>query len=637
MIRFPFFPGTNLQDLNLDWLIQKMKDLETAFKQWPHSPRIENGEWYVYDEETEDYTSTGVAATGPQGATGPRGLQGIQGPAGPQGEPGPQGEQGVQGIQGPRGLQGERGLQGPQGEPGPDGLRGATGPQGPQGPRGEQGLQGEKGDTGDRGPQGPQGERGPKGDTGAQGPQGEPGVIPTEDLAQIEQNTADIDDLKSALDEIVTFNNGYFTNENADNIFTVTDNAYAKGDTVKNLNNYHLYQMLADKPFAFNCNGVVTDSTHLWICIYNGTISMKNCIAKYANDGASGMDILPVSDVSVSVGQILTISYYSTENAPAYFKIPTNYIQTVALNDDLPLTAEMRENVEGLIEGNSQKKYLQYNTDGYLMIYVPSKDKYIGYKFIHTVEAQKHTDVWRIDKASLYDGTLTFVKDLTTEGEWECAVGLYGRPTGKSHFGSGFIGGKQHGNETLNSIIWFVDNEIVDITEYTQLTEWNTLNIVESTNMYDSNDDETICCIHGSNHIFSQDGLEIRQSLDWKIATQMRATYMAMYPAKKEVADTLITNKNWAAIAVDGSQLIQPDVTYAMIYKASENIRAEFEVTDYPHVDDNGNYFMLTDNTVDHSGAYNKCYYAVTANNGTASVAIGDLWISTTLYNIRVM
>lgn len=110
MIRFPFFPGTNLQDLNLDWLIQKMKDLEAAFMQWPHSPRIENGEWYVYDEETGEYSSTGVPATGPQGATGPRGLQGIQGPAGPQGEPGPQGEQGVQGIQGPRGLQGERGL-----------------------------------------------------------------------------------------------------------------------------------------------------------------------------------------------------------------------------------------------------------------------------------------------------------------------------------------------------------------------------------------------------------------------------------------------------------------------------------------------------------------------------------------------
>ena len=450
--------------------------------------------------------------------------------------------------------------------------------------------------------------------------------------------TGEVADLKSAIDEITDVVTGFFTNENEGGLFTVTPNSYTKGGSPSTLSNYYLYQLTASKDFTFNCNGTVTNSAHLYICIFTGsTISSAYCRAKYANDGSSGLSPLPTTDVTVQSGETLTISYYSTSNSPSYFKIPTNYIQTVTLNDDLPLTAEMRENVEELIGGNSHKKYLQYNTDGFLMVYVPSKDKYIGYIFIHTVNAQKHTDVWRIDKASLYDETLTFVKDLTTDGEWECAVGLYGRPTGSSHFGSGFIGGKQHGNETLNSIIWFVDNEIVDITEYTQLTEWETLNIVESTNMYDSNDDETVCCIHGSNHIFSEDGLVIRQSLDWKIATQMRATYMAMYPAKKEVANTLITNKNWAAIAVDGSQLIQNEVTYAMIYKESENIRAEFAVTDYPHVDVDGNYFMLTDNTVDHSGAYNKCYYAVTANNGTASVAIGDLWVSTTLYNIRVM
>ena len=69
-VNFPSFPGTNLNDLNLDWLISKMKDLDEAFREWPHSPRIENGEWYVYDEETGEYQSTGVSATGPQGVPG---------------------------------------------------------------------------------------------------------------------------------------------------------------------------------------------------------------------------------------------------------------------------------------------------------------------------------------------------------------------------------------------------------------------------------------------------------------------------------------------------------------------------------------------------------------------------------------
>lgn len=107
------FPGTNLNDINLDWLIRQMKELDEAFREWPHSPRIENGEWYVYDEETGEYESTGVSATGEQGPTGPQG---------PQGAPGPQGVPGPAGAQGPQGVTGAQGPQGPQGVPGPSGM-----------------------------------------------------------------------------------------------------------------------------------------------------------------------------------------------------------------------------------------------------------------------------------------------------------------------------------------------------------------------------------------------------------------------------------------------------------------------------------------------------------------------------------
>lgn len=107
------FPGTNLNDINLDWLIRQMKELDEAFREWPHSPRIENGEWYVYDEETGEYVTTGVSATGE------RGPQGVPGPAG---ERGPQGVPGPAGSQGPQGIAGSQGPQGPQGVPGPSGM-----------------------------------------------------------------------------------------------------------------------------------------------------------------------------------------------------------------------------------------------------------------------------------------------------------------------------------------------------------------------------------------------------------------------------------------------------------------------------------------------------------------------------------
>ena len=109
----PLFPGTNLQDLNLDWLIGKMKQLDDDFRKWPHSPKIIGGVWYVWDEETEDYVSTGVSATGEAGPAGPAGPRGAAGPAGPVGPAGAPGEPGPVGPQGPIG---------PQGVPGPSGM-----------------------------------------------------------------------------------------------------------------------------------------------------------------------------------------------------------------------------------------------------------------------------------------------------------------------------------------------------------------------------------------------------------------------------------------------------------------------------------------------------------------------------------
>lgn len=109
----PLFPGTNLQDLNLDWLIGKMKQLDDDFRKWPHSPKIIGGVWYVWNEEDEDYVSTGVSATGetgPAGPAGPRGAAGPAGPVGPAGAPGEPGPVGPQGAIGPQGVPGPSGM-----------------------------------------------------------------------------------------------------------------------------------------------------------------------------------------------------------------------------------------------------------------------------------------------------------------------------------------------------------------------------------------------------------------------------------------------------------------------------------------------------------------------------------------------
>ena len=107
------FPATKLNDINLDWIVARMKELWQEFQEWPRTPMIRNGNWWIWDDEQEDYVDSGTAATGETGAQGP---QGPQGPQGLQGVPGPQGPQGVQG------LTGLTGPQGPQGVPGEDGA-----------------------------------------------------------------------------------------------------------------------------------------------------------------------------------------------------------------------------------------------------------------------------------------------------------------------------------------------------------------------------------------------------------------------------------------------------------------------------------------------------------------------------------
>lgn len=83
-----------------------------------HYPRIEDGEWMVWDAATGAFVSTGVEATGPQGPQGPKGDKGDTGATGPQGPQGIQGPQGEQGEAGPAGPTGATGATGPAGAPG---------------------------------------------------------------------------------------------------------------------------------------------------------------------------------------------------------------------------------------------------------------------------------------------------------------------------------------------------------------------------------------------------------------------------------------------------------------------------------------------------------------------------------------
>lgn len=209
-------------------------------------PKIVNEVWYMYDEETGDYVSTGVKAIGDaftivktyssvaemqadytgedvkigqfvmidtgdvnnpedsqlylkgdtewkfisdlSGAQGIQGLSAYQ-VAVQEGFVGTE-EEWLQSLKGDKGDKGEQGVQGIQGEKGdPFTYEDFTEDQlqGLVGPQGEQGEKGEKGDPfeySDFTPEQLEGLKGPKGDTGNTGPQGEPGVAATIEVGE---------------------------------------------------------------------------------------------------------------------------------------------------------------------------------------------------------------------------------------------------------------------------------------------------------------------------------------------------------------------------------------------------------------------------------------------------------------------
>ena len=160
---------------------------EAAVSQYP---KIQSGNWYVYDVDTGVYTDTGVSASGPegpQGDPGPTGTKGDIGPAGPYYIPSIDADGVVSwtntgglanpdpvSVRGPRGVPGPTGYTGPAGQAagigqatatvgtgsgtptvtvstsGPDsakvfafafdGLKGTTGDPGPTGPKGDPGT-----------------------------------------------------------------------------------------------------------------------------------------------------------------------------------------------------------------------------------------------------------------------------------------------------------------------------------------------------------------------------------------------------------------------------------------------------------------------------------------------------------------
>ena len=325
----------------------------------------------------------------------------------------------------------------------------------------------------------------------------------------------------------------------------------------------------------------------------------------------------------------LSESNLPTENNKLSLKAGDVFIVTVTKGYD-----EYIYGVNPKIVNNTFKdqitpgKYIKYtsgtgldSSTERLDIYMPSNNGYINYKFVHTVDNAKNADVWRIAKVSVVDNNFEFIKDVTTTGEWECAIKLLDR--------TDFSGGYLHGNEVMDAITFIIDNVPVDITDYTSITRFKELRIIQTSDLYDKDDGTTVFAHHGSEHLFNDD-LTINQSVEWVTDDTCNAAYMAMYPVLKTVSSDMYLNNSFNTISLP--QVVNAeDVTSAVLYKESEKVLSVFSIKEYPKtLSTPSNIFLCTDNS---GNNYNKCYYS-TVRNTNYSPAIGETWMCESHYKI---
>ena len=317
---------------------------------------------------------------------------------------------------------------------------------------------------------------------------------------------------------------------------------------------------------------------------------------------------------------LLTLSLVSLVSSD--FQLDTSVFDGFLKNDQVN-SDKNTENSEPLVK----QLYCQYdgsisfeNSVGGLRIYVPTYEGYINYNIVHTQNQNDYKDVWRIGQAYALDDNLQNSYAITPAGaEWDMALMLSGRPD--------FIGGHAHGDEIYTSISMFLDGKQVGITSVKDLTAFEEIVIIESSYGYDPNDHTTKVLEHYKEYIINENGITLNQKVEWLNDYTLSSSYMAMMPPLKTLTDTFYTDVDYTLISTNGNYGYILDAKKAVVYGSISNLKFTMSVPKYPSLA-GGDRFLLTDNS---GGAYNKMYFVIC--NG-ASVSAGDIWETTTCYNI---
>lgn len=249
----------------------------------------------------------------------------------------------------------------------------------------------------------------------------------------------------------------------------------------------------------------------------------------------------------------------------------------------------------------------------------------------HIVNNGINADNWRIKTAFLNDGIQDITR-LAGDGEWEMALQLVGRPD--------FIGGSMHGNEVVNYLTVYVDGVIAGtpVVSSGGKKEFDTLTILESTNLYDPNDNSTLVAEHLKKYTFTKDGVNLIQRINWKGDFPLTYSYIAMLPADRtyngeQITDYWYDDKTFLRYDVSSSGFgdyptqMKTGVTGQFLCGETSRVSMSVELVRMsPKIDEAISF--LSDSVY-----FNKIYFSMCGQS--YSVQNGDVWITEANYKLN--
>lgn len=362
-------------------------------------------------------------------------------------------------------------------------------------------------------------------------------------------------------------------------------------------------------------------------------------LARYTANAPHGVkngyvyyDIADIPAQDMGERQILTIKDSEGKAYEIAYSV-ANYVESATAESNSRLVSLMNAMYDygkaAYSYENPKPLYVRYDSgisvegaNGGLHIYIPASKGYIDHTYVHTVSADKNSDVWRLSLVYACDDSLENPVAITTaNAEWDMALMLSGRPD--------FIGGWAHGDEIMTDVKFILDGKETAPATLIDVTEFNKLEIVENSVGYDPGNTDTAVLKHHKEYTVNHAGIRLEQKVEWLGDYTVSHSYLAMMPPAKKYTDSYYTN------------ITEPDVIDLSGGK-QETVDGATSVTVYG--EESGFYFTMTVNEYDTfikpymsiadngGGAYNKMYFTFVKNG---NVAKGDVWETFTHYRIE--